>query len=395
VRLSRSNRPDIGAEAEGRSESPIPGDARVDELAPGVPDVELLGVTKRFGSVTAVDAISLELQRGEFFSLLGPSGCGKTTTLRMIGGFEDPSDGVVRLGGQDVTHAPPYRRDVNTVFQSYALFPHLSVLDNVLYGLRRRHVPRVEAQKRTREVLELVSLNGYERRRPNELSGGQQQRVALARALVNHPRVLLLDEPMGALDAKLRQQMQREIKRIQREVEITFLYVTHDQDEAMMMSDRLAVMNDGRIEAIGRPEEVYERPATAFVASFLGRCNLVAVQRVAAADATEQVLAEGGTPITVSPGSIAQRPQSTTLAFGVRPEKIKIEPGGAIAPDGWNAIGGTVRSSVYLGATREITVDGPFERPLVVHIQNGAETAQWPEGTRVLLTWSASDTFLV
>ncbi|HBH42073.1 MAG TPA: spermidine/putrescine ABC transporter ATP-binding protein, partial [Rhizobiales bacterium] len=227
-------------------------------------------VVKHFGSMVAVDRLSLEIRRGEFFSMLGPSGCGKTTTLRMIGGFETPSEGMVRIDGQDVTDVPAYKRDVNTVFQSYGLFPHLSVYDNVAFGLRRRKVEAKEIERRVTEALELVNLAGYGKRRRSQLSGGQQQRVALARALVNRPQVLLLDEPLGALDLKLRKQMQLELKRIQKEVGITFVFVTHDQEEAMTISDRIAVMNKGHIEQLGPPEEVYERPATLFVAEFLG-----------------------------------------------------------------------------------------------------------------------------
>jgi spermidine/putrescine transport system ATP-binding protein len=238
-------------------------------------DVRLERVTKRFNEVTAVDDLDLDIQRGEFFSMLGPSGCGKTTTLRMIGGFEEPSAGTVYLNGKDVTGLPPYRRDVNTVFQSYALFPHLDVFENVAFGLRRKKVERGAIDQRVNDTLRLVDLPGFERRKPSQLSGGQQQRVALARALVNQPQVLLLDEPLGALDLKLRKQMQLELKRIQAEVGITFVYVTHDQEEAMTMSNRLAVMRHGRIEQIGAPVDVYEDPQTEFVAGFLGASNLL------------------------------------------------------------------------------------------------------------------------
>jgi spermidine/putrescine transport system ATP-binding protein len=238
-------------------------------------DVRLDRVTKTFHDVVAVDDLSMEIVHGEFFSLLGPSGCGKTTTLRMIGGFEEASLGTIFLGDADVTNLPPFKRDVNTVFQNYALFPHLSVYENVAFGLRRRKVAGPDLNRRVGEMLELVELPGYERRKPSQLSGGQQQRVALARALINHPRVLLLDEPLGALDLKLRKQMQIELKRIQTEVGITFIYVTHDQEEAMTMSDRIAVMRHGRIEQLGTPEELYERPTTAFVAGFLGVSNLL------------------------------------------------------------------------------------------------------------------------
>ncbi|MDR3034616.1 MAG: spermidine/putrescine ABC transporter ATP-binding protein, partial [Kitasatospora sp.] len=245
----------------------------------GLAAIDLVGVAKEFsarhGSVAAVREVDLEIQRGEFFSLLGPSGCGKTTTLRMIAGFEEPTRGQVLLYGQDVTGVPPYRRDVNMVFQSYALFPHMTVQDNVAFGLRRKGVSKADSGRRAAEMLELVELTGRGDSRPRELSGGQQQRVALARALVNHPRALLLDEPLGALDLKLRQAMQIELKRIQREVGITFVYVTHDQNEALTMSDRLAVMNDGRIEQEGKPQEIYEQPATRFVAGFIGTSNLL------------------------------------------------------------------------------------------------------------------------
>src|SRR6266542_3275578 len=257
------------------------------ELAPSVPTtpaagglsaIELIGVNKQFPSpttsVVAVEDVDLQVGAGEFFSLLGPSGCGKTTTLRMLAGFEEPSSGRILLYGRDMVGVPPYRRDVNMVFQHYALFPHMSVHDNIAFGLRYKKVPRDEIRRRVAEALRLVELEGREQRRPRQLSGGQQQRVALARALVNRPRALLLDEPLGALDLKLRRAMQLELKRIQREVGITFVYVTHDQEEALTMSDRLAVMNAGRIEQLGTPRELYERPATRFVANFLGTSNL-------------------------------------------------------------------------------------------------------------------------
>ena len=234
-------------------------------------DVRLDRVTKRFAEFTAVEDLSLEFRRGEFFSMLGPSGCGKTTTLRMIGGFEEPTSGRVLIREKDVTDLPPFRRDVNTVFQSYALFPHLDVFENIAFGLRRRKVAGNEIKRRVGEMLALVELPGYEKRKPKQLSGGQQQRVALARALVNRPQVLLLDEPLGALDMKLRKQMQLELKRIQSEVGITFIFVTHDQDEAMTMSDRIAVMRDGRIEQLGTPSDLYEHPRTGFVAGLPGR----------------------------------------------------------------------------------------------------------------------------
>ena len=241
------------------------------------PDVELVHATKRFGAVAAVDGIDLEVHPGEFLSLLGPSGCGKTTTLRLIAGFEQPDQGQVRIGGTDVSRVPPYKRDVNTVFQSYALFPHLSVLDNVAYGLKQRGLGRTERRARATEMLALVRLEGLEARKPRQLSGGQQQRVALARALVMHPRVLLLDEPLGALDLKVRKELQIELKRIQEEIGITFVYVTHDQEEALAMSDRVVVMNGGHIEQIGAPHEIYDTPATEWIAGFIGDTNFIRV----------------------------------------------------------------------------------------------------------------------
>jgi len=245
----------------------------------GLPAIELVGVEKQFasvaGDVRAVEHVDLRIDEGEFFSLLGPSGCGKTTTLRMIAGFEEPTNGQILLHGRDMVGVPPYRRDVNMVFQQYALFPHMDVFENVAFGLRRKKVPKDEIRRRVTETLQLVELEGREKRRPRQLSGGQQQRVALARALVNRPRALLLDEPLGALDLKLRQAMQLELKRIQREVGITFVYVTHDQEEALTMSDRLVVMNAGRIEQLGSPRELYERPGTRFVANFIGTSNIV------------------------------------------------------------------------------------------------------------------------
>ena len=245
--------------------------------AESTPDVELIAVTKRFGQTAAVDGIALDVRPGEFLSLLGPSGCGKTTTLRLIAGFERPDEGEVRIGGSDVSRVPPYRRDVNTVFQSYALFPHLTVLDNVAYGLKQRGLGRAERRSRAIEMLELVRLAGMESRKPRQLSGGQQQRVALARALVMHPRVLLLDEPLGALDLKVRKELQIELKRIQEEIGITFVYVTHDQEEALAMSDRVVVMNGGRIEQIGVPRDIYDRPATEWIAGFIGDTNFILV----------------------------------------------------------------------------------------------------------------------
>src|SRR5947209_2641398 len=300
-------------------------------------DVRLVGLTKHFDDVVAVDEISLEIERGRFFALLGPSGCGKTTTLRMIGGFEEPSAGRIELGDRDVSGLPSYKRDVNTVFQSYALFPHLSIYENVAFGLRRRKVKGEELSRRVGEALELVGLAGLERRKPRQLSGGQQQRIALARALVNRPRVLLLDEPLGALDLKLRKQMQLELKRIQHEVGLTFIHVTHDQEEAMTMADQIVVMNNGHIEQAGTPTQLYENPATAFVASFLGVSNLLKGQIVSPG----AVRLKDGTMVAVPATHLAGH--SGQISIGIRPEKIRIAAGER------NQLAGKVVESAYIG----------------------------------------------
>jgi spermidine/putrescine transport system ATP-binding protein len=326
-----------------------------------VADIRLDRVTKRFDDVVAVDGISLEVESGQFFALLGPSGCGKTTTLRMIGGFEEPDEGTIYLGEREVTGLPPYKRDVNTVFQTYALFPHLSVFENVAFGLRRRGVRGKELSGRVRELLELVDLAGYERRKPRQLSGGQQQRIALARALVNRPRVLLLDEPLGALDLKLRKQMQLELKLIQSELAITFVHVTHDQEEAMTMADTIAVMNHGRIEQLGSPTALYERPRTAFVAGFLGASNLLAgvVEREGV------VRLDGGAEVGVTAAALDGR--SGRVAVGIRPEKLRI---GA----GHNTLDGTVFERAYVGVSTQYVVDTPAGR-ITVYVQNTEPTA--------------------
>jgi spermidine/putrescine transport system ATP-binding protein len=356
-------------------------------------DVRLDRVTKRFAEVTAVDDLTLGIPRGRFFSLLGPSGCGKTTTLRMIGGFEEPSNGAIYLGGQEVTNLPAYRRDVNTVFQSYALFPHLNVYENVAFGLRRKRRPKDEVDRRVKETLRLVDLPGFENRRPSQLSGGQQQRVALARALVNRPQILLLDEPLGALDLKLRKQMQLELKRIQDEVGITFLYVTHDQEEAMTMSDEIAVMRQGRIEQIGAPEDIYENPATEFVAGFLGASNLLDGDVVEAADGRSVVKLGSGGTISVPTSRVDG--QGPRVKVGVRPEKIRLEPGSTDAPVGWNSVTGTLRMASFVGVSHQFTIDGPGDRPLTVYAQNlGSETIPAP-GQPVRLLWRPEHTFVV
>jgi len=343
--------------------------------------------------VVAVDDLSLDIAQGEFFSLLGPSGCGKTTTLRMIGGFEDPTQGTVYLRGKDVTDVPAYRRDVNTVFQSYALFPHLNVFENVGFGLRRKRVAKGDIDRRVKEALLLVDLPGFERRKPSQLSGGQQQRVALARALVNRPQVLLLDEPLGALDLKLRKQMQLELKQIQREVGITFLYVTHDQEEAMTMSNRIAVMRFGRIEQIGAPEDTYENPGTEFVAGFLGASNLLEGEVTERGGEVATVsLSQGG---TVSVPAERLNGQGSSVKVGVRPEKIRLEAGGAEVPAGWNSVTGTLRDATFVGVSHQFTVEGPGGRPLTVYAQNlGAESIP-ALGQPVRLLWRPEHTFVV
>jgi len=332
---------------------------------------------------------------GEFFSMLGPSGCGKTTTLRMIGGFEEPSRGTVYLGGRDVTDLPPHKRDVNTVFQSYALFPHLDVFENVAFGLRRRNVSKDEVKTRVDDALGLVEMTGFESRKPGQMSGGQQQRVALARALVNHPKVLLLDEPLGALDLKLRKQMQLELKRIQQEVGITFIYVTHDQEEAMTMSDRLAVMRLGKTEQIGPPEEVYENPQTQFVAAFLGASNLLEGDLKERTDGTATVLLAGGDVVHL-PNDRAPFQTGESVLVGVRPEKITIEPDGQTPLDpGRNAVSGLLRMSTYIGVSHQYKVEGPGGHELTVWVQNlGAVPAPTP-GSRVRLSWRWEHTFAV
>ncbi len=358
-------------------------------------DVRLDRVSKLFGDAAAVDDLSLDIQEGEFFSMLGPSGCGKTTTLRMIGGFEEPTFGTVFLGGRDVTDLPPYKRDVNTVFQSYALFPHLDVYENVAFGLRRKKVAKDEVDKRVRDSMKLVDLVGFERRKPPQMSGGQQQRVALARALVNHPKVLLLDEPLGALDLKLRKQMQLELKRIQQEVGITFIYVTHDQEEAMTMSDRFAVMRHGKIEQIGGPEEVYESPATEFVAGFLGASNMLDGEIKEAANGLTSILLDTGGVMYASTSRIAQG-IGPSVKVGVRPEKIRIVADDGNPPPEKNSVTGLLRMSTYIGVNYQYKVDGPGGVSLTVYEQNlgTAETRPQP-GQKVRLEWLPEHTFVV
>ena len=350
-------------------------------------------VVKRFGSVVAVDRLTLEIRRGEFFSMLGPSGCGKTTTLRLIGGFEMPSEGVVRLDGQDVTDLPAYRRNVNTVFQSYGLFPHLNVYDNVAFGLRRKKVAPKEVERRVNEALKLVNLAGYGKRRRSQLSGGQQQRVALARALVNRPQVLLLDEPLGALDLKLRKQMQLELKRIQKEVGITFVFVTHDQEEAMTISDRIAVMNNGKIEQLGPPEEVYERPATEFVAEFLGASNLLDGAYRGSDDGLGLVELESGTKIRI-PDAV-HRQDGERLRVGVRPEKIHVLAAAAQPVPGHNVVAATLRSAVFAGVSFQYFFQTQEGREMSAFDRNASGGAVAKPGEAVRLAWAPEHTFVI
>ena len=359
-------------------------------------EVRLESISKVFKETVAVDDISVTIEEGEFFSLLGPSGCGKTTTLRMIGGFEEPTSGKVFLSGRDVTGTPPYKRDVNTVFQSYALFPHLDVGENVAYGLKRRKVGGAEIKERVEAMLELVDLPGLGARKPTQLSGGQQQRVALARALVNRPQVLLLDEPLGALDLKLRKQMQIELKRIQSEVGITFIYVTHDQEEAMTMSDRIAVMNAGHMEQVGPPQDVYELPETDFVAGFLGASNLLDGTVESVEGARAKVALEEGAVVTLP----AERTpvQSGPVRIGVRPEKLHIEPQTAsqITDGASNSIEATVQVSTYTGVSTSYECLTTRGARIVVYVQNlGTAPPAVSAGARVRISWQPEHTFAV
>jgi spermidine/putrescine transport system ATP-binding protein len=346
-------------------------------------DVRLVDVTKRFDDVVAVDQLSLEIEHGSFFALLGPSGCGKTTTLRMIGGFEQPTEGQIYLGDTEVSGLPSYKRDVNTVFQSYALFPHLSVFENVAFGLRRRGVRGQTLNGQVNEILRLVGLEGMGKRKPRQLSGGQQQRVAVARALVNKPKVLLLDEPLGALDLKLRKQMQLELKGIQHDVAITFVHVTHDQEEAMTMADRIAVMNHGRIEQLGTPTELYETPRTAFVASFLGVSNLIA----GTVSGSDTVRLHSGPEVRVRPDALAGR--TGEVAVGIRPEKIELGQGQP------NTLDGTVVEQAYVGVSTQYIVETACGR-LTVYRQNASAGLNGAApGQSLTLSWSPGSTFVV
>ena len=355
--------------------------------------IRLDAVGKRFGSVVAVRETSFDIREGEFFSLLGPSGCGKTTTLRMIAGFERPDEGQIFLRGEDVTDVPPERRQVNMVFQHYALFPHMSVYDNVAYGLKLKKVPRPEQRERVAEMLRVVRLEGLERRRPQQLSGGQQQRVALARSLVNRPAALLLDEPLGALDVKLRKQMQLELKRIQNDLGTTFVYVTHDQEEALAMSDRIGVMNDGVVEQIASPVEIYERPRTAFVADFIGSLNALDF-RVDELSNGVAIMRLGETQRIVAPASPATRP-GAQLRLAVRPEGVRIEPLDRAAPDAGARVEGAIAEQVYLGGVTHFYVDADHVGRIVSHRLADEAVGRLAPGRRVVLTWPPEHAYVL
>jgi spermidine/putrescine transport system ATP-binding protein len=353
-------------------------------------DLVLTNVTKRFGSFVAVDDLSLTVPEGSFFALLGASGCGKTTTLRTVAGLEEPTAGTIQLGDRDITALRPYRRPVNTVFQSYALFPHMSIKDNVAFGLRQRKVGDVAAK--VSEMLDLVQLGGFANRKPAQLSGGQQQRVALARALVNEPQVLLLDEPLGALDLKLRRQMQIELKRIQTEVGITFLHVTHDQDEAMWMADTVAVMNKGRIEQLGAPTEIYEFPASPFVSNFLGQSNLFAAE----------VTGKSGADLTLtSHGERFAAPTARAHAdegrvwLGVRPEKVRLAEPGQTPPDNHNQVRGVLTDTCYAGVSTEYLLKTPWGQEMSVFSANQSAGEPMAPGTEVVAHWYPAHSFVL
>jgi spermidine/putrescine transport system ATP-binding protein len=375
----------------GSQASARPGAERATDL----PAIELAGVVKEFHArgevITAVRGLDLAIAEGEFFSLLGPSGCGKTTTMRMIAGFEEPTRGAIRLHGSDVTGIPPNKRDVNMVFQSYALFPHMSVFENVAFGLRRKKAGKDEIAQRVGEMLDIVDLGGRGQRRPKELSGGQQQRVALARALVNRPRALLLDEPLGALDLKLRQAMQVELKRIQREVGITFVYVTHDQGEALTMSDRIAVMNDGAIEHLGTPREIYEHPKTRFVAGFIGTSNLLTgiATRVDAGRAVIEVSTDERIVVPVTGQALTA---GSPLQLTVRPEKIDLS---TTRPAGYGCVlRGTVTDVAYLGTSTNFSVTTTTGADIVVFQQNSAAAGDVAAtGDSVWLSWQPEHSY--
>ena len=369
----------------GLDSSPMPGEDRDVAIA-------LEGVSKRFGKADAVRGVTLAIGEGEFFSLLGPSGCGKTTTLRMIAGFEVPDEGRIVLQQQDVTTVSANHRPINMVFQQYALFPHMSIYDNVAFGLKIKRVPRSERRDRVLELLDVVGLEGFERRHPRQLSGGQQQRVALARALVNRPAALLLDEPLGALDVKLRKQMQFELKRIQHELGTTFVYVTHDQEEALAMSDRIAVMNGGRVEQIGGPREIYEHPRTAFVADFIGSLNALDLTVDELVGACAVMRFGEGERVVVPVGSGTGTGDSLRVAM--RPERVQIAPAGSPGIDGGSRLEGTIAEVVYLGMYTQFHVDTRAGRVVSHHLADDSVESFEP-GLPVALCWEAEHTSVI
>ena len=357
--------------------------------------VELKDVTKQFGDVTAVDNVNLEIQRGEFFSLLGPSGCGKTTTLRLVAGFEHPTEGEILINNEDVSNKRPYERNVNTVFQSYALFPHLTVAGNIRFGLERKKTPKDQINKLVAEALELVRLEGMENRYPRQLSGGQQQRIALARALILHPEVLLLDEPLGALDLKLRKEMQLELKTLQEKVGITFIYVTHDQEEALTMSDRIAVMEQGHLAQVGTPEEIYEFPKTRFVADFIGESNFFKGKIAAANEDCIKVKTDGGLSVTLP--ADPNLSVSRHIQFSVRPEKFMVESESGTSE--WeNRFVGEVTNKIYLGDSIHYVITLSHVEKIAVFLKKesaGNRQALFSEGDKVLVSWHRDDSVIL
>ena len=350
-------------------------------------DLTLKNLTKSFGEFVAVDDLNLVIPAGSFFALLGPSGCGKTTTLRMVAGLEEPSSGSIAIGSADITYEKPYRRPVNTVFQNYALFPHLSIYENVAFGLRRRGVKDVDGQ--VQKALELVELTHLSSRKPNQLSGGQQQRIALARAIVNRPALLLLDEPLGALDLKLRRAMQIELKWIQTEVGITFVHVTHDQEEAMTMADTIAVMNEGKIEQMGSPADLYDNPRTSFVANFLGQSNLIKGS-IIDGSGSEKVVDIFGSKIALP--TSRNHAHDASVLLGIRPEKIRIAPA-STAMSGNILHGGVVSDASYIGVSTQYQVEMPWGQELMVFEQNDDGTPPLAKGDQVVISWEPIFTF--
>jgi len=342
--------------------------------------VELSAVTKRFGEFVAVEDLSLDIYEGEFFSLLGPSGCGKTTTLRMIAGFEEPTEGGISVGGDPMRGVPPYRRPVNTVFQSYAIFPHLNVFDNVAFGLRRSGVKGEELRKRVTEACEMVQLSGFEKRKPSMLSGGQQQRVALARALINHPEVLLLDEPLGALDLKLRKEMQLYLKNLRHEVGITFIYVTHDQEEALTMSDRIAVMNEGRVQQVADPPTLYELPENRFVADFIGQTNVFSGTVESVSDGRVTLRTASGEKVEATAREVEVGEEAHAA---VRPEKVRF------GSEGDNVLSAEIRQVVYLGVSTQYIAERSGGGKIVLYQQNAHDAPGPAEGDEVSVAWDA------